>query len=251
MSSSMPTHYFLQTSVSFCREKKEERERESYSPWQHSHKTTPYLLSKKMATLSSTLSLLLLTSILLQNIIATNGDHQEKTLTKSGQKDEIWYTSPPPPARVSCTQCSSCLNPCNPIPVTPSPPPPPSPSPPPPSPPPPTPSNSGECPPPPAPPSPPPSGYIYSSPPPPASPSGSGNPPGNPTPTAPFYGYGNPPPSSVVPYYLAPPPPYSIMPYYPYYFHTPPPPSSSAAFITPRSVYGFAVTGFSLLLVLW
>ncbi|KAF8410742.1 hypothetical protein HHK36_003284 [Tetracentron sinense] len=70
---------------------------------------------------------------------------------------------------IACTMCSSCENPCHPVPS------PPPPSPPPATPPPPPPSSVSECPPPPSPPS---SGTYYSPPP----------------PSQPTYSYGPPPP---------------------------------------------------------
>ncbi|XP_054791667.1 leucine-rich repeat extensin-like protein 3, partial [Prosopis cineraria] len=118
--------------------------------------------------------------------------------------------------QIQCTMCSSCQNPCNPVP-----------SPPPPSPPPPA-SSSANCPPPPSPPSsggggsyyyspPPPAQYTYSSPPPPSYGGGGG-----------IGGGGTyyPPPYNKN--YPTPPPPNPIVPYFPFYYYSPPPPSTAA-----------------------
>ncbi|KAL2510505.1 Uncharacterized protein Adt_16105 [Abeliophyllum distichum] len=118
--------------------------------------------------------------------------------------------------QVSCTMCSSCDNPCQPIF---SPPPPPSPQPP---------SSGINCPPPPSPPN---NGVYYYSPPPPANPSyypppsGSG---GNPSYYPPRSGSGgNPsyyPPTNAYGY-TTPPPPNPILPYFPFFYYNTPPAS--------------------------
>uniref|UniRef100_M4CAI4 60S ribosomal protein L29 n=1 Tax=Brassica campestris TaxID=3711 RepID=M4CAI4_BRACM len=101
---------------------------------------------------------------------------------------------------VSCTMCSSCDNPCNPVPTS-SPPPPPTP-----------PSSSGGS----------GGGSYYYSPPPPPSISGGGKCP------PPYGGYGDGgqsyyyPPASYG-NFPTPPPPNPIVPYFPFYYHIPPP----------------------------
>ena len=106
---------------------------------------------------------------------------------------------------VSCTMCSSCDNPCNPVPTS-SPPPPPTP-----------PRSSGG------------SGggsYYYSPPPPPSNSGGGKYPP-------PYGGYGDGgqsyyyPPASYG-NYPTPPPPNPIVPYFPFYYHVPPPGDSGS-----------------------
>ncbi|KAL1211886.1 hypothetical protein V5N11_023868 [Cardamine amara subsp. amara] len=94
---------------------------------------------------------------------------------------------------VSCTMCSSCDNPCNPVPSY-SPPP--------------TPSSSGGG-----------GGSYYYSPPPPPSSSGGGKYP------PPYGGDGGQGYYYPPPYYGSygtPPPPNPIVPYFPFYYHTPP-----------------------------
>ncbi|KAG7576321.1 hypothetical protein ISN45_Aa03g007220 [Arabidopsis thaliana x Arabidopsis arenosa] len=96
---------------------------------------------------------------------------------------------------VSCTMCSSCDNPCNPVPSSYSPPPPP-------------PSSSGG------------GGSYYYSPPPPSSSGGVKYPPPYGGDGYGGQGYYYPPP--YYGNYGTPPPPNPIVPYFPFYYHTPP-----------------------------
>ncbi|KAG7581469.1 hypothetical protein ISN44_As08g011480 [Arabidopsis suecica] len=97
---------------------------------------------------------------------------------------------------VSCTMCSSCDNPCNPVPSSYSPPPPPPPS-----------SSGG-------------GGSYYYSPPPPSSSGGVKYPPPYGGDGYGGQGYYYPPP--YYGNYGTPPPPNPIVPYFPFYYHTPP-----------------------------
>ncbi|CAL9219901.1 unnamed protein product [Arabidopsis halleri] len=97
---------------------------------------------------------------------------------------------------VSCTMCSSCDNPCNPVPSSYSPPPPPS-------------SSGG-------------GGSYYYSPPPPSSSGGAKYPP-------PYGGQGYYYPPPYYGNYGTPPPPNPIVPYFPFYYHTPPQGNSGSA----------------------
>ncbi|CAG7882155.1 unnamed protein product [Brassica rapa] len=105
---------------------------------------------------------------------------------------------------VSCTMCSSCDNPCNPVPTPSSSPPPTPPS-----------SSGGSG-----------GGSYYYSPPPPSSSGGGKYPP-------PYGGYGDGgqsyyyPPASYG-NYPTPPPPNPIVPYFPFYYHIPPPGDSGS-----------------------
>lgn len=143
--------------------------------------------------------------------------------------------------QISCTMCSSCDNPCQPIF---SPPPPPIPSPPPPSPPPPS---LPDCPPPPSSPSGG-GGVYYFSPPPPVQPSA--YPP-------PYVGGGGDsyyPPAT--PHGYLTPPPNPIVSYFPYYYYNPPPGSANSGEprsvqFRSRSIVSSLVVTISLLLFLW
>ena len=112
--------------------------------------------------------------------------------------------------QISCTMCSECSNPCQPIPpaLPPSPPPPPP---------------TILCPPPPAPPPPPPSSPVSDCPPPPSSPVSDCPPPPDslqfPPPLPPIGGSGSGGGGGGGGWY-------PILPYFPFYYYSPPPPSS-------------------------
>ncbi|CAN4113627.1 unnamed protein product [Withania somnifera] len=125
--------------------------------------------------------------------------------------------------QLSCTMCSSCDNPCQPIS---SPPPPPQILPPPP----PHPSSSYGyiCPPPPP---------VYVSPP--SNGGGSGN------------GGGNYPPPNYNPNgYITPPPPNPIVPYFPFYFHSPPPPASKSIQLKKQPFVTCLILGVAIIFLL-